>query len=77
MVQLSEAAPFSTRMSKSSSYSKSRYGRSRYGRYRSPVVDRVNLFAFVRRSLRMFRCSRWWIVLVTLAIGSGSRSIWR
>jgi len=57
-------------MAKSSSYSKSRYGKSRYARYRSPVVDRVNLFAFVRRSLRMFR-ARWWIALVTLLIGSG------
>lgn len=39
-------------------------------RYRSPVNDRVNLVAFLRRSLRMFR-RRWWIVVVTLAVGVG------
>ncbi|MGE3313264.1 MAG: polysaccharide biosynthesis tyrosine autokinase, partial [Limisphaerales bacterium] len=39
-------------------------------RYRSPVADRVNLVAFLRRSLRMFR-RRWWIALVTLVIGVG------
>jgi succinoglycan biosynthesis transport protein ExoP len=40
-------------------------------RYRSPVADRVNLVAFLRRSLRMFR-RRWWIAVVTLAIGTGA-----
>ncbi len=39
-------------------------------RYRSPVADRVNLVAFLRRSLRMFR-RRWWIAVATLAIGVG------
>ncbi len=42
----------------------------RYAGYRSPVVDRVNLVALIRRSLRMFR-SRWWIALVTVSIGTG------
>jgi len=40
-------------------------------RYRSPVADRINLMSFLRRSLRMFR-RRWWIVLVTLALGAGA-----
>lgn len=47
------------------------YPRSRYAKYRAPVVDRVNLMVFLRRSLRMFR-SRWWIALLTTAIGSGT-----
>ncbi|MBX3748022.1 MAG: polysaccharide biosynthesis tyrosine autokinase [Verrucomicrobiae bacterium] len=38
--------------------------------YRMPVADRVNLLALLRRSLRMFR-NRWWIPLLTLALGSG------
>src|SRR6188768_2139359 len=46
------------------------YPKSRYARYRAPVADRVNLLAFLRRSLRMFR-RRWWIVLLTLALGTG------
>ncbi len=46
------------------------YPKSRYSRYRAPIVDRVNLMVLLRRGLRMFR-NRWWIALLTLAIGTG------
>ncbi|MCC6235931.1 MAG: polysaccharide biosynthesis tyrosine autokinase, partial [Verrucomicrobiales bacterium] len=52
-------------MAKTASYPSRRYPGSR-----APVVDRVNLVALLRRSLRMFR-SRWWIALVTLLLGTG------
>lgn len=39
-------------------------------RYRSPLADRVNLMALIRKSLRMFR-RRWWMVVVALAAGLG------
>lgn len=42
----------------------------RHAGYKAPRVDRVNLMALIRRSLRMFR-SRWWIAFVTLIIGTG------